>query len=264
MTLGRLSPNLTSLRLDYCGLVNDQVLTAWCSCLPNLISLELFGPFLVRPPAWIAFFQAHPRLSGFQITQSPRFDLECLRALIENCSISILRLREIAKMSDEFLELIQEIDDLTQLDISEPTESCSTDAVLELLEKVGPSLTSLNLSNHLDLNDELLDMGLKPYVSQLSCLSLAGLPLLTDEGMAGFFENWIGVNPPLIDLNLSRNPSLSSASLLSILRHSGSTLQKLNLNGWKDVENNALLEIGKHARELRLLDLGWCREVGAN
>jgi DNA repair protein RAD7 len=77
------------------------------------------------------------------------------------------------------------------------------------------------------------------------------------------FEEWVGKNPPLLELDLSRNTTLSTSALLAVLNHSGATLTHLNINGWKEVENDGLMQIGKLARDLRTIDLGWCREVSS-
>ncbi|KAI9462529.1 hypothetical protein F5148DRAFT_220911 [Russula earlei] len=80
-TLALLNPNLTSLRIDFCGHLDDAVLNAWSTSLPSITRLELLGPFLVRVPAWVSFFKSHPQLEALLLNQSPRFDLECMSAL---------------------------------------------------------------------------------------------------------------------------------------------------------------------------------------
>ncbi|KAF5390660.1 hypothetical protein D9757_002761 [Collybiopsis confluens] len=262
ITLGYLNPNLTSLRLDYCGLISDEVINSWCSFLPNLAHLQLLGPFLVRAPAWITFFKAHPQLQSFLITQSPRFNLECLQTLVNTSSKCLTRLglREVGLLSDDFLETISLLaGQLTFLDISEPFESCSEKAANKLLSVLGLTLTSLNLSGHVALTDETLMSGIMPNVSTLTDLTLSNLPKLTDDGVAAFFANWS--NPPLAAIDLSRNPALSTNSVMELLNHSGEGLHFLNINGLKDVSGNALSNIAKQAKHLRKLDLGWCREV---
>ncbi|PFH53518.1 hypothetical protein AMATHDRAFT_187532 [Amanita thiersii Skay4041] len=69
------------------------------------------------------------------------------------------------------------------------------------------------------------------------------------------------MNRPLVSIELGRNSSLGTRSLLSIIRHSGSHLEILDMNGWKDVTVEALQEIGKHALQLKKLDVGWCRAL---
>ncbi|KAF6758311.1 hypothetical protein DFP72DRAFT_191959 [Ephemerocybe angulata] len=116
-----MNPNLTSLRLDFCGQLDDKSFKLFITSLPALQRIELLGPFLVRSPSWKAFARAHPNLEGFLINQSPRFDLECMHALVTYCrGLKALRLREIGKMSDAFLEEIGDLgpEALTYLDLS--------------------------------------------------------------------------------------------------------------------------------------------------
>ncbi len=60
---------------------------------------------------------------------------------------------------------------------------------------------------------------------------------------------------------MSRAPDVGSNALNSILSHSGSTLRELNINGWKETSNEALMELGGATPLLRKLDVGWCRSV---
>ncbi|KAJ3807138.1 RNI-like protein [Lentinula lateritia] len=262
VTLGHLNPNLTTLHLNFCGLISDEVMNSWCSSLPNLVHLQLLGPFLVRVPAWIEFFESHSQLQSFLITQSPRFDLECLQSLIRTSAKTLTRLglREVGLLSDDFLGPIGLLSgQLIYLDISEPSQSCSNEAVNTLLGAVGSTLTHLNLSGHIELNDDVLQYGILPNITSLQHLTLSNLPLLTDKGVALFFSQW--PNPPLAAVAFSRNPALSTNSLVELLNHSGEGLRELNVNGWKDVSAAALANIATQARDLGKIDLGWCREV---
>ena len=125
-----LNPNLTSLRLDFCGRMNDSVLETWSSCLPALRHIDLHGPYLAHSAAWVAFFEAHPKLETFRIFQSPRFDLACVQALVKNCdNLHDLRLKEVGQLSDAFLAEIERLNHLTALDLADPANSCSEDAL---------------------------------------------------------------------------------------------------------------------------------------
>lgn len=271
--------------------MDDTVIDVWATSLPSLTRLELLGPFLIRVPAWQKFFQSHPQLESFLITQSPRFDLDCVKSLVDNCKgLKDLRLKEIGKMDDAFLLHLKKLKKgpLRYLDLSDPvpTNSFSDTAVIGLLKIVGSTLIHLDLSKHINLTDAFLKDGVRPYVSTLQTFNLSGLPELTDEGVAEFFTSWTEVatptvtpstrggkkkqtrtqnktqngNRPLTSLDLSRNPSLSSLSLEAIMQHSGRALQALNINAWKDTSQDALNLIAE-AKELKNLDLGWCREV---
>lgn len=272
-TLASLNPNLTTLRLEFCGRMDDTVVQAWSSSLPHLKRVELLGPFLVRPPAWQAFFKTHPTLDGFLITQSPRFDLECVQSLVDNCpNLLELRLKEIGKMEDSFLQPLKKLGGhLTYLDLSYPGTpgALSEEAVIDLMSAVCGTLTHLDLSNNTQLTDGFLFQGLKPFARHLSCLLLANIPGFTDAGMAEFFSTWKSAaveagespNPPLSHIDLSRSHELGSKALPELLKHSGESLTELNINGWKTTSDKAMKRIGLLCPNLRKVDIGWCREV---
>jgi DNA repair protein RAD7 len=268
-TLASLNPNLTCLRLEKCGRMDSTVLDSWSRSLSSLTRLELVGPFLVRAPAWQSFFASHRSLTGFLITHSPRFDLDCMKALQKHCPrLTELRLREVEKLDDEFVDVMKGLTGLTYLDLGYSTTSLSEHALVDLMDAVGAGLTHLDLSGHSSLTDTFLVDGIKEHARALTELALSNVPLLTDEGVAEFFDAWAVKDedgclssPSLTTLDLSRNTNLSSAALIAILSHSGKTLIHLNINGWKTTSEESLKTIASRAKELRWLDVGWCREM---
>jgi DNA repair protein RAD7 len=265
--MANLNPNLTSLHLDNCGLINDQVLKEWATSLPNLQRLELYGPFLVTPPAWVTFFRAHSNLEAFLITQSPRFDLPCLNALLSHAgpSLSELRLREIGKLDDDFLMAISEKEGRpwSSLDLSSPVHSCSEDALVNLMAAVGGTLRHLDLSGHVEgVNDSFVKRGLVEYANALTSLSLVECTELSDEGAEQLFAGWLKAGvAALTKIDFSRCHDLGELTLLALLSHSGDLLRELNISGWRTVSLEALAGIPKAAKALERLDVSWCRAV---
>ncbi|KAH9970354.1 RNI-like protein [Lactifluus volemus] len=258
-TLALLNPNLTSLRIDFCGHLDDPVLDAWSSSLPSLTSLELLGPFLVRVPAWISFFQSHRQLNGLLLNQSPRFDLECMATLTTCCpNLTKLRLKAIGKLDDTFLPYISSLKHLEQLDLSSPSTSCSQDGLIGLLHRCGTRLTHLDLSGHNELGDDFLMNGIREYAPNLISLRLDNLSTLTDEGVAGFFREWTPSS--LSTLSIARAPDVGTQALSALLDCVGSTLSALSINTWRETTAEALTSIAT-ARELQTLDVGWNRAV---
>jgi DNA repair protein RAD7 len=193
-----------------------------------------------------------------------------MESLADNCrSLQEVRLKEVGKIDDKFLRPLKKLTGgLRVLDLSDPGTSLSDEALIELMSIVGPTLTHLNLSRHILLTDVFLEEGLKPYTRVLTSLTLSNVPELTDDGVADFFNAWGDAasetgkpNPPLTALDLSRNFALSSAALCALLEHSGSALQRLDINGWKSTTEAALNGIPDVAKGMRWLDVGWCREV---
>ena len=262
--LANLNPNLTTLRLDFCGRINDAVIASWNTSLPNLTSIELLGPFLVRVPAWQSFFKAHPNLSGFRITQNPRFDVDCLKELVRNSpGLKELRLREVGKMCDDFLGILGASGlALTYLDLAYPGSEVLVEemAVMSLVKGLGPTLKHLDLSGITSITDEFFLRCLKEYGSNLESITMADLEDLTDEKIGQFFSEW-EKNPGLTSVDFSRNHTLSSLALSGILQHSGPQLKSLSINGWKATSNESLTMIAELATGLSKIDVGWCREV---
>lgn len=249
--------------------MDNSVIDAWITSLSNLKRLELLGPFLVYTDHWDKFFAAHSLLEGVLITQSPRFSLSSVRALVEHCqNLTELRLKEIGLISDEFLPYIGQLGgQLTYLDLSAPGDpkALTEEALVTLMEAVCGNLEYLNLSGNTEITDGFLFRGLKPYAKKLTTLVLSGTPELTDAGVSEFFDTWGAAqdppNPPLVSIDLSRNHELSGGGLAALLTHSGAMLEELSINGWRVTPQKVLQTIGEGAPRLKKLDIGWCREV---
>ncbi|KAG2348209.1 RNI-like protein [Suillus weaverae] len=291
MTLASLNPNLTHLHLDYCGRLTSPVLLAFSTSMPQLISLTLLGPFLVRAEAWTEFFKAMPGLRVFKITQSPRFNLECMQTLADSCkNIAELSLREIGLMDNEFADPLCSLPPLRVLDLAFPGIGIDEDGWMKIIEKHGSILETLDASKHEGFTDHVLQESVRGYARVLFELKLDECLSLTDEGVAQFFGNWaypmstlkdedhnmdvdsdpvevsltslepFMPNPPLRVLSLARNQALSSAALTAAIVHSAQSLTWLSLNGLRSASSEALAQL-KRAKELRYLDAGWCREL---
>lgn len=263
MALASFNPNVENLRLDLCGRMTTPVIEHYGSHLANLTRIELLGPFLVKPEGWKAFFTAvDQRLEGFLITQSPRFDLACLEAMVEHTADTLreLRLSEIGQLKDDWLPHLEAFKNLTSLDLSFPSESLTDEPVVTLLSTVGQRLTLLNISGHTALTDKVLTEGIAPHTGSLNTLIMASLELLTDEGVAASFSAFNN-NRSMRRVDFSRNHSLSGAALSALLAHFGAVLEDLNINSWKETPNETLMGMAQYLPQLVNLDMSWCREV---
>jgi len=263
--MAALNPNLERLTLHMCGRMDSSVLHEWTKSFRHLRRLELHAPFLIREEAWVTFIRAKgPQLTGLLITNAPRFTHDCLDALTETAvNLTELRLSELTKMEDSWLKGIAQFTRITSLDLSSDRSgriSLTTDGVIELLKAVGGNLTLLNLDANEELDDKVLVQGIALYCTALETLSLSLLPSLTDGGVAACFDSLPRTNL-LTSLNFSRCHEVGSSALRAMLNHSKDTLQTLNINGCKDVDEEALSLIGQVAPKLSELDVGWCRNV---
>lgn len=284
--MANLNPGLERLHLHCCGRMDSSVLQHWAqpTTFRSLTRLELFAPYLVRAEAWQSFLASKgPQLTGFLITNSPRFDEACMLTLIEHCTkLEELKLSEIGKLKDDWLKDLGQLPLLRSLALSRPAESLTDTAVVELLGSLGARLEHLDLSGNDELTDELLRDGIGKNCTSLQSLALSGVTQLTDVGVTTLFnqwkqdeeashkakdtEDWMDVdlpviNRPLSSIDLSQIPELGSTALLALLLHSGPKLLKLSINGWKSTEEKALSALAMYAPKLEELDVGWCREV---
>ena len=252
MALSALCPNLESLSLQLCGQISTDVITAWGKDLKALQSISLHGPFLVRKEGWISFFEnVGSRLTAFSITQSPRFDLECVETMVRCCpNLVELRLAEVGQMGDTMLQPLARLTRLQRLDLSSPGSGLSDNAVSELLASVDP--ISMNLS------DAGLSDGVLPALAKSNNLREIYLRDLdfSDEAVTAFFSTKLGLQ--IIDM--AQAHELRGGALRSLVAGSGATIERLSIHGWKDVESEALIELGR-CKNLKELDMGWCRQV---
>ena len=267
-TLALLNPNLTYLRLDFCGQLNGDALQELGKRLMHLNHIELLGPFLVRVEAWKAFFEivsqpGHAVLESFLITQSPRFDLDCLEFLVErHPQLKELRLSEVGKMSDDWFAPIAKLTNLTRLELSRPAKSLTDNAIISLLTNIGPNLNYLDLSSNVSLTDETLLEGLLENCKSLKTFIMSDVPEISDLGITKLFDEW--PNPPLEKVDLSRCHKLATRSLDAVVKHSALSLTSLNINSWKDLNAEAVTRLADDERlinRLSELDLSWCRCV---
>lgn len=300
MTLAALCPNLRSLRLDMCGRIDTETIAKWGAVFEHLERLDLEGPFLVRVNGWIEFFQnVGKKLRGFLITyvdaanlrtrwltqsinrQTPRFDLDCLKAMVDNCpDLQELRMSQFGLLSDKWLPTLAKLKNLTSFDISSPGQySVHDDAMIALLQEIGPNLETLNISKHTALTDRVLLEGVAKYCPRIQHLVMHNMPDyafkrqedeqpdsdpkgITNEGMAKFFKAWKAAgHKGLVTADLHGNYMAGSEALRALIEHSGATLEYLNISGWGQASHQALTSLGRECKNLRSLDLGWCREL---
>ncbi|WWD17162.1 hypothetical protein CI109_101600 [Kwoniella shandongensis] len=262
ITLGKLCPNLQSLHLHLCGQLSTDAVTSWGKSLKHLKRLELFAPFLVRKEGWISFLKAiGKRLEGLLITQSPRIDLETIKVLVKSCpNLTELRLAEIGQLDSDCLAAMKPLRKLKFLDLSFPSSPLPDDAVSDLLSAVGGNLETLILADNPDLTDVVL-LSIAKHCPKLRNVSLRNMVELTDEGVAAFFELLKKRNQPgLVQIDLEKGHDLREKALHALIDHSGSTVEKLSLLGWREVPADSISELIS-CSQLKELNIGWCRNV---
>ncbi|WRT66508.1 uncharacterized protein IL334_003467 [Kwoniella shivajii] len=262
ITMAKLCPKLISLHLHLCGQLSADALTTWGKSLKQLKRLELFAPFLVRKDGWINLFKSvGKRFERLLVTQSPRIDVEIIQILTKSCpNLTELRLAEIGLFNTDCLIPLKSLKKLKYLDLTAPGTPLTDDSIIDLLSAIGATLETLDLSDNPDLTDAILP-AISAHCPKLQRLSLRNMVELTDEGVASFFLSLKERGRPGLEwVDLEKGHELQDNSLQALVSHSGSTIEKLSMLGWREVSAEALSDLIQ-CKNLKELDLGWCRQV---
>lgn len=263
-SIAAIVPTLRHLSLAFCGNINDTVLDYYAEKLTSLTSLHLGGPFLVTKACYDRFFRiVGPRLTTLTLTDTARVNADVISSLVDNCqNLTELRLGDLNRFNNECVRLLSGLDKLEILQISGPGQEVTDKAVIDVLNSVGSGLKELDLSRCIELTDKVLD-AIRNCCVRLQVLSLEDCELFTDLGLSSLFTDW--KNYGLSHVNFSRVINFSDGALASLLRHSGSTLETLNLNSCGKLTQQGLQALfvkeGDCMKRLEDIDLGFVRDV---
>ncbi|CAN3377242.1 hypothetical protein DIURU_003507 [Diutina rugosa] len=227
-------PRLESLTLSMCGQLHNDNMEYFATNLPHLKKLALNGPFLVSERVWSEYLSKISPLTSFSLGNTHRFNDANLLTLLESTGSQLeeLKLHRLDGITqeDSYHSIARFCRQLKKLEISYPhSEDCVTnEAIIDILQATGGNLTELVLDGCTSLGDEILLDGIKLYCKNLTKLSLKGLDLITDYGMADFFKGWS--NGGLIEADFTKCITVADDGAYELWRHSGRTLVELSLN----------------------------------
>ena len=262
-------PNLEELKLFMCGFMDDTTILHYATRLTSLKHLQLYAAFLVRKEGWRKFFdilaEQGRSLEGFCIRQTPRLDNGVLDRLVKTSpKLMHLQLSECGLLDDQSLGLLHGLKNLRSLDITKgglKGENFTDDGVIALLEAVGENLQTLVLDENLLLTDRTLIEGVKVNCPNLIELSLKNLGELLPTGIAELFsEDWVN-QKGMVRININRCIQLDDQALEAIIRHSGKTLVKLDMNSVDQVTEQSLKALAESMPYLTELDVSFVRMV---
>ncbi|WFD21194.1 pre-mRNA-splicing factor cwc22 [Malassezia caprae] len=184
-SLVRLTPHATCVQLQYCGQLNDAAFSTFVHW-HALTEIDLFGPYLVRKEAWLAFLRARgASLTTLRVRETPRFDLACIEALVTHAPhLRELGLAQMGALDDDGVRALTGLAALHTLDVSQPGVSqpgvppaSLTDAgLVPLLDARGAQLRVLNLAQ----NDALTDATIERLAPCTTHLVADGLTNVSD------------------------------------------------------------------------------------
>lgn len=256
-----------------CGFLDGPTILHFANRLTKLKQLELYAAFLIRKEHWHDFFDVlerekrGPTFEGFLIRQTPRIDNGVLGKLVETCAnLTHLQLAECGALDDSSLAVLGGLKKLRHLDLSHgglKGESFTDDGVIPLLDSVGSTLHALILDENVLLTDRTLIEGIKVNCTELIELSLRNVGELLPTGVAELFApDWVNQRG-MVRINLARCHQLDDQAVEAILRHSGTSLLKLDLNSVDGLTAELGLKLlAESCPNLTELDVSFVREVG--
>jgi len=184
---------------------------------------------------------------------------------VETCpDLTHLQLAECGSLDDSSLALLQPLKKLRHLDLSHgglKGENFTDDGVIRLLEAVGGTLTTLILDDNVLLTDRMLIEGIKVNCPNLIELSLKNLTEVLPTGIAELFgEDWVN-KKGMVKISFHRCIQLDDQALEAVVKHSGHSLVRLDLNSVDGVREKGLKYLAENAPDLAELDISFVREV---
>ncbi|KAJ6263429.1 DNA repair protein rhp7 [Drechslerella dactyloides] len=255
-------PTLRRVQLKFCGRMRDDCLDYYGAQLKELEALELYGAFNVTEECYVRFFQTiGKRLKEFGVSDTSRFQLAAMEALVDNCpDLEVLRLRTLTNIDDQCIRLLTGLPNLRVLEISEPARDLTDQPIIDILNTCGSALKELNLDGCTQLTDAVLE-AIHESCGRLETLSLQEVDLLTNKGLSLLFIDW-SINCGLHELNVTRCINLESSGLIRIVDHSGHSLERLSINSCKLLGKETWDFISQfELKELEELDLSMVRTV---
>lgn len=260
-----LCPNLENLVLGMCGQLCGENLLRIAE-IPNLVSLHLDGPFMVRKEAWLDFIDlVGPKIKSLSIASLYRFDAEVLALLAESCvSLEHLALRSLCQLHDSTpFYMLSSLVGLRYLEISDlEPDAWSDEALVQILNSVGSQLHTLIIKNPGDaLSDRVVD-AISQCCGSLTHLELVNFTEISDDSVANMFHHWSSVksNTGLQYLSLERCFSVGNRAVLAAIEHSGHSLVELSINSLNKTEPQTIEKLAALPK-LSKLDIGFVGQV---
>lgn len=216
---------------------------------PNVEFLQLNAANLVTDDMWRKTFSRYgQQLQAIKLTWlDASFTDDIVEHMVSSCpNLTRVKFKLCRKLTQTSLESLSKLTNLEHLSL-QLNAPVTSDALCELITRVGAGLRTLSLQGFEDLDDAVLNV-IKTHCNRLNKLRLTDTSDITDAGLYNLFTEW--QNPPLsfIDLNSTRdvdnnNPNgpqddpigLGSTAFPALLSHSASRLAHLDVSSCRHI-----------------------------
>ncbi|ODH49136.1 hypothetical protein GX48_04754 [Paracoccidioides brasiliensis] len=249
-------PFLERVNLRFAGQLKDKQLEYMMEHNKELKHLHLDASNLISNGCWQKLFiTCGSKLESLKLSNlDSALDDESIAVMAEHCTnLCCLKLKTCWLLGDDALSSIAKLSKLEHLSLEFMKET-SSNVLLDMVDKLGPSLQTLSLVSFKNAEDEMLDM-IHQRCRRLSKLRFADNDKCTDASYSRLFTDWD--NPPLTHVDFSstrdvdnRNPDgpeepigLASAGFTALMNHSGKFIEALNICSCRHISHKALSEV---------------------
>lgn len=273
-------PNVEFVNLRFAGQMKDGPMRYMVDKCKNIRHLQLGATNLVSNEAWLEMFQKlGPQLESLKLSElNDALGDDIVKELVKNCrGLTRLKLRSCSHMGEASVDAFCSLTNLEHLTLAVAQQETSAATLVKLVSSIGHNLRTLCLEDYIDLDDSVLE-AIKNHCTKLTKLRLRGSTACSDAAFASLFDNNSG-NPPLRYADLSDNRDidsmnpdgpqdnaigLGSAALTSLMQHSGSRLEQVNLKACRHISHAALMDVFDGVKQypvLKDIDLSFVTQV---
>lgn len=263
-------PKARNVNLRNAGQMKDEVIDYIVERDVPLKNLQLEAANLVSNDGWKKFADhCGQDLEFLKLTWLDySMDDSTFHHLISKCpELKRLKVKKCFRLTDTALSAISNLQHLQHLSLRFPAPT-SSPPLRDLITSIGANLRTLSLESFEEADDEVLTT-IHNTCTQLSKLRFCENDLCTDAGFVSLFKNWN--NPPLSFIDLSSNRSidytnpdgpeddptgLASAGFESLMAHSGSKLEHLEITSCRHIDYAAFSRVFDGKKEYP-----WVREI---
>lgn len=172
----------------------DNVMEYMIEKAVNLKHLHLYAANLVSNDMWSRFIKERaPQLETLKLQWlDATFEDSHVAELAQHCATSLRRLKlELCRrLGATSIQSISQMQALEHLSLSlSPAAEIPVEALVEMVNALGPNLQTLSLERFPNLTDEVLD-AIRTYCPRLTKLRLSHNDVCTDAGFAALFSGW--------------------------------------------------------------------------
>ncbi|PSR90766.1 hypothetical protein BD289DRAFT_365548 [Coniella lustricola] len=271
-------PQLKSLKIKNGVQFKDEVMEYLISRDKlDLEGLHIHGANLLSNEMWKRFLTVKGvSLRTLQVYYTDKhFDDECV-ALLQQAAPNLRRLKiyHNQKVSGTGIRELAHLSNLQHLSIN-LHHQVHSDIWVSVLGSIGSGLKTLSLRMVPELDNSVLD-AMHANCRSLSKLRITDSGAMTDAGFVRLFSDWQNPGLTFLDLEKCRlldaheprnNPDavgLCSEGFKALMKHSGRSLQSLNLDACRHISSAAFEEVFSADNtypELKKLELSFCEEV---